>query len=154
MAKQPSTTVRLEPGTVLEPGDPLRRTPYIGPKTHAAARHGGAPWLPEHDNERKKEEEKLLKRTGAHRLPFADRSFFSTASIIPELLAMSARHVGIVGFGGTNAIVMFDAGFEVGYDRRSRAGTSLVTIVVRFTGEVETAFPGRFESDQIPLPLS
>jgi len=153
MTKSDPPTVKLAAGTVLEPGDPLRRKPYVGPNTHASARHDGAPWRPEHDKEREKEEAKLLKKHGTHRIPFADRSFFFTAALIPRLLEMSTQHVGIVGLGGNNAIVMFDAGFEVGFDRRTSSATSLVTVVVRFTGEVETAFPGRFESKQIPLPL-
>ena len=66
---------------------------------------------------------------------------------------MSAEKLGIVGYGGKNVIVMFDAGFDIGYDARNRMSTSLVTVIVKLTGEVVTAFPGRLDADQIPMPL-
>ena len=151
MAK--ATEVQLAAGTLLEPGSSLRKKPYVGPETHASARHGGATWLPEHDIERQREEARLERKFGKPRIPFADRSTFSSASLIPEILAMSAEKLGIVGYGGKNVIVMFDAGFDIGYDARNRMSTSLVTVIVKLTGEVVTAFPGRLDADQIPMPL-
>ena len=152
--------IKFEPGTVLVAGTQLRPIPFAGrnsrgdgPDMHATARHGGAPWLPEHDAERAKEEARLFRKFGRHRLPFVAKSTFHSASLIPELLRMSAQHPGLVGFGGKNVIVMFDAGYEVGYDAQARQLTSLVTVIAKFTGELETVFPGRLMSDQIPLPI-
>jgi hypothetical protein len=42
----------------------------------------------------------------------------------------------------SNFVVVFDMGYEVGYDARGQRRTSTVTVVLNQVGEVITVFPG------------
>jgi hypothetical protein len=77
------------------------------------------------------------------KLPYEDRSKFDSNEIIQEAIAKSAEHYATVGDGSnTNRIVVFDMGYEVGFDARAKRRTASVTVVMTDLGEVITVHPG------------
>jgi hypothetical protein len=116
----------------------MRRPPWVSEKTHARLRHDHALWHPEHVARAMKAAER-----GSHRnaIPYADRSKFDSATIIEEAIPRSFNHAAEAARNG-NHVVVFDMGYEVGFDERAKRRTSAVTVVLRESGEVITVHPG------------
>lgn len=115
-----------------------RRKPFLTEKSHARLRHDHAFWHPDHVAKALKSFEK-----GSHEnaIPYSDRSKFDSATIIEEAIARSTNYPAEESKNG-NHVIVFDMGYEVGFDERARRRTSAVTVVVKQTGEVITVHPG------------
>jgi len=116
--------------------DPQARPrPFIGRRTHARLRHDYATWHEDHRNDALAASTKLL--------PFEDRSKFDSFQIIKEAIDRSVEYSAIIEDGkNRNFVVVFDMGYEVGFDARAKRRTSSVTVVLSPVGEVITVHPG------------
>lgn len=120
---------------IIDPG--FRRRPFVTQRTHARLRHDHATWHPDHVAGALR----AVQKKDLGRIPFSDRSKFDSASIIEEAVQRSYDHSAQVAANG-NHVVVFDMGYEVGFDERAKRRTSGVTVVLRPTGEVVTVHPG------------
>lgn len=121
---------------IISPGK--RRAPCITERTHARLRHDHALWHPDYVSEALSAREKKRPKNS---IPFSDRSKFDTAAIIPEAIDRSYEYPAQLARNG-NHIVVFDMGYEVGFDERAKRRTSAVTVILRASGEVITVHPG------------
>lgn len=121
---------------VLNPSH--RRQPFQSERTHARLRHDHALWHPDHVAEAMKAVERNSHR---HAIPYSNRSKFDSAAIIDEAIERSYEHIAQVTKNG-NHVVVFDMGYEVGFDEKGKRRTSSVTVILRESGEVITVHPG------------
>jgi hypothetical protein len=83
----------------------------------------------------------LKYHTGGQSATHAKKSIFNNDEDLILLLNEASRHQP----GGNikrHLIRIFDAGHEVGIDRRNGKATSIVTVLTRMNGDLVTMFPG------------
>ena len=116
---------------IVEPRN--RPRPFKTPSTHARLRHDYAIWHSDHVDQ-------VLSMTGP-KLPFSNKSKFDSARIIDDAITKSYEYPALVASNG-NHVVVFDMKHQVGFDEVAGRSTSMVTVVLKATGEVITAHPG------------
>jgi hypothetical protein len=83
----------------------------------------------------------LKHHTGPQQQGRRNKSTFHPKENLVQLIRQAAGHVPVRIQRGKQARV-FDAGHDVGIDRRSGVATAIVTVVTLCNGDLVTMFPG------------
>jgi hypothetical protein len=118
-----------------------RSRPFQSVKTHARLKHDYATWHPDHVDKTLSTSSYKLPYMGNNKTGKSASSKFDSAKIIEEAISKSYEHVAQVARNG-NHVVVFDMGYQVGFDEVAKRRVSVVTVVLKRSGEVITAHPG------------
>lgn len=114
---------------------------YQDDSSHVLSRHDHSTWHPKNLQG--------LSRKTSNRLPYWDKSKFSSHQIAQCAIAESAGHPAVVSENGY-LVTTFDMGHDTGYDGKTGETVSSVTVVTDRDGKLITAYPGTSFGTNLP----